>query len=45
MGLALLADRDVIRVSGEDSADYLQGQISQDVEALPHGVGELGVFP
>ena len=31
-------DRDVVRVAGPDAASYLQGQLSQDVDAL--GVGE-----
>jgi folate-binding protein YgfZ len=30
-------DRDVVRASGPDAASYLQGQLSQDVEALAVG--------
>jgi folate-binding protein YgfZ len=30
-------DRDALRVSGPEAASYLQGQLSQDVEALPEG--------
>jgi tRNA-modifying protein YgfZ len=38
-GVAVRAlDRDVVRVAGPDAASYLQGQLSQDVNAL--GVGE-----
>jgi len=38
-GVAVRAlDRDVVRVAGPDAATYLQGQLSQDVNAL--GVGE-----
>jgi len=33
-----LSKRDVVRVSGSDAVSYLQGQISQDVEALTDGV-------
>jgi len=33
----LRLDRDVVRVAGPDAATYLQGQISQDVVALPTG--------
>ena len=32
---AVRLERDVIRVSGPDAASYLQGQLSQDVQALP----------
>jgi len=31
---AIVCERDVIRVSGSQSVEYLQGQISQDVEAV-----------
>jgi folate-binding protein YgfZ len=34
---AHLLSRDVVRVSGPDAASYLQGQCSQDVEALEPG--------
>jgi folate-binding protein YgfZ len=34
---AIRLDRDVIRISGADAADYLQGQISQDVADLAPG--------
>lgn len=34
---AIRHDRDVVRVTGSDAADYLQGQISQDVEGLEVG--------
>lgn len=34
---AVRLDRDVCRVSGPDAAGFLQGQLSQDVEALPVG--------
>ena len=29
--------RDVVRVQGDEALDYIQGQLSQDVEALPVG--------
>jgi folate-binding protein YgfZ len=32
---AVRLERDIIRVSGPDAASYLQGQLSQDVQALP----------
>ncbi len=32
-------DRDVVRVAGPDAASYLQGQLSQDVNALAPGEG------
>lgn len=32
---AVRLERDVVRVSGPDAASYLQGQLSQDVQALP----------
>jgi len=32
-----IAQRDVVRVNGSDAVSYLQGQISQDVEALAPG--------
>jgi tRNA-modifying protein YgfZ len=32
-------DRDVVRVAGPDAASYLQGQLSQDVDALGMGEG------
>jgi tRNA-modifying protein YgfZ len=32
-------DRDVVRVAGPDAATYLQGQLSQDVDALTVGAG------
>lgn len=32
-----ISTRDVVRVSGSDAVSYLQGQISQDVEALGDG--------
>jgi tRNA-modifying protein YgfZ len=32
-------DRDVVRVAGPDAAGYLQGQLSQDVDALAVGGG------
>jgi folate-binding protein YgfZ len=35
---AVMLGRDVLRVSGPDAVEYLQGQLSQDVAAL--GVGE-----
>ena len=35
--VATLIDRDVLRVTGSDAAAYLQGQISQDVDALAVG--------
>jgi folate-binding protein YgfZ len=34
---AFAVDRDVVRVGGPDAVAYLQGQLSQDVEALPVG--------
>jgi folate-binding protein YgfZ len=34
---SVLLDRDVVRVWGPDAVSYLQGQISQDVEALDVG--------
>lgn len=37
--VAVVVGRDVVRVTGDDAADYLQGQISQDVESL--GVGAV----
>lgn len=54
-GLAgMLFERDVVHVSGDDATDYLQGQISQDVNALEVGQsawslvltprGKLGVW-
>ena len=36
--VAALVPRDVVRASGGDAATYLQGQISQDVEAVEVGV-------
>ncbi len=35
--LAVVVDRDVVTVTGPDAAAYLQGQLSQDVEALEPG--------
>ena len=35
--VAALAPRDAVRVTGADAATYLQGQISQDVEAVAPG--------
>lgn len=35
--LSALFERDVVRVSGGDAAAYLQGQISQDVDAIEIG--------
>ncbi len=35
--VAVLAPRDVVRVSGSDAAGFLQGQISQDVDAVEPG--------
>ena len=35
--LVALSDRDVVRVRGADAVSYLQGQVSQDVEALAVG--------
>jgi folate-binding protein YgfZ len=37
MSFASRIDRDVVRVSGLDAAGYLQGQLSQDVDALVVG--------
>ena len=34
---AISCDRDVMKVSGDDAATYLQGQISQDVDRLDVG--------
>lgn len=34
---AVWLDRDVVEVTGDDAASYLQGQLSQDVEALEPG--------
>lgn len=34
---AVVLDRDVVEVTGPESASYLQGQLSQDVAALPAG--------
>ncbi len=33
--VAVVTERDVLRVKGPDAASYLHGQISQDVEGLP----------
>ena len=35
--LAVRRPRDVVVVAGPDAGTYLQGQLSQDVEALPVG--------
>ena len=35
--LAVRRPRDVVVVAGPDAGSYLQGQLSQDVEALPVG--------
>lgn len=37
MVVACRVDRDVVRVAGPDATAYLQGQVSQDVEALQPG--------
>jgi tRNA-modifying protein YgfZ len=37
MVVACLVDRDVIRIAGPEATGYLQGQLSQDVEALQVG--------
>lgn len=37
MVVACLVDRDVVRVAGPEATAYLQGQLSQDVEALQVG--------
>src|SRR5205823_10735723 len=34
---AVWVDRDIVQVSGPDAVGWLQGQLSQDVEALPDG--------
>jgi tRNA-modifying protein YgfZ len=35
--VATICDRGVVRVSGDAAADYLQGQVSQDVDAIAVG--------
>ena len=35
--VATLQDRGVVRITGADAATYLQGQVSQDVDALDPG--------
>ncbi|MFA5564741.1 MAG: hypothetical protein WC184_02455 [Acidimicrobiia bacterium] len=36
-GASLVMDRTVVKVTGEAAANYLQGQLSQDIEAMPIG--------
>src|SRR5687768_11835812 len=38
-GLVEWADRGVIAVKGSDAAEYLQGQLTNDIEALEPGTG------
>ena len=44
---AVVTERDVLEVGGEDAAGFLQGQLSQDVEALAPGevAGSLLLHP
>jgi len=40
-GSMILSDRDLVEVSGPDAEAYLQGQLSQDIEAIGPGASAL----
>jgi len=43
-GITALPDRGVIGASGEDAALFLQGQLTQDIEAMPIGQARLAAY-
>jgi folate-binding protein YgfZ len=44
MNSALLPERGVIRLTGEDAARFLQGLVTCDVEAIPEGEARFGAL-
>jgi folate-binding Fe-S cluster repair protein YgfZ len=43
-GIAALPHLGVIRAQGEQAADFLQGQLTQDVQAMPVGQARLAAY-
>lgn len=43
-GITAVPDLGVIGVSGEDAAAFLQGQLTQDIEAMPIGQARLAAY-
>src|ERR1700742_2260052 len=44
VGLLVRGDRGIVTVTGADAAEYLQGQLTNDVEALAPGEGQYAAL-